>query len=47
MNDGIQAIEQIIQIMGLGDIDSLVKAADKKVWITEKFEGSGLARRLF
>ena len=29
-NEEIQAIEQIIQIMGLGDIDSLVKAADKR-----------------
>ena len=34
-NEEIQAIEQIIQIMGLGDIDSLVKAADKRVWLTE------------
>ncbi len=46
MNDEIQAIEQIIQIMGLGDIDSLVKAADKKVWLTEEFNGSRLAPRI-
>lgn len=42
-NEEIQAIEQVIQIMGLGDIDSLVKAADKKVWLTEEFNGSRLA----
>ena len=42
-NEEIQAIEQIIQIMGLGDIDSLVKAADKRVWLTEEFDGSRLA----
>lgn len=45
-NEEIQAIEQIIQIMGLGDIDSLVKAADKRVWLTEEFDGSRLASRI-
>ena len=47
-NEEIQAIEQIIQIMGLGDIDSLVKAADKRVWLTEEFEfdGSRLVPRI-
>jgi hypothetical protein len=45
-NEEIQAIEQIIQIMGLGDIDSLVKAADKRVWLTEEFDGSRLAPRI-
>lgn len=28
--------------MGFGDIDSLVKAADKRVWLTEEFDGSML-----
>ena len=41
-NEEIQAIEQVIQIMGFGDIDSLVKAADKRVWLTEEFDGSML-----
>lgn len=45
-NEEIQAIEQIIQTMGFGDIDSLVKAADKKVWLTEEFDGSRLAPRI-
>ena len=45
-NEEIQAIEQIIQIMGLGDIDSLVRAADKKVWLTEEFDGSRLTPRI-
>lgn len=42
-NEEIQAIEQVMQIMGFGDIDSLVKAADKRVWLTEEFDGSRLA----
>lgn len=45
-NEEIQAIEQIIQIMGLGDIDSLVRAVDKKVWLTEEFDGSRLTPRI-
>ena len=45
-NEEIQAIERIIQIMGFGDIDSLVKAADKRVWLTEEFDGSRLAPRI-
>lgn len=28
--------------MGFGDIDSLVKVADKRVWLTEEFDGSML-----
>ena len=32
--------------MGLGDIDSLVRAADKKVWLTEEFDGSRLIPRI-
>ena len=45
-NEEIQAIEQVIQIIGFGDIDSLVKAADKRVWLTEEFDGSRLAPRI-
>lgn len=32
--------------MGFGDIDSLVKAADKRIWLTEEFDGSRLAPRI-
>ena len=41
-------IEQFIQIICLGDIDSLVKEADKRVWLTEEFEfdGSRLVPRI-
>lgn len=36
-NEEIEAIGQILQLMEFGGMESLVKAANKKVWLTGEF----------
>lgn len=39
-NEEIQSIDQLLQIINFGDIKSLIKAANKKIWLDEEFTGS-------
>lgn len=42
-NEEIEAIEQVLQLMEFGGMESLVKAANKKIWLTGEFNGERLA----
>lgn len=42
-NEEIEAIEQALHLMKFGGMESLVKAANKKVWLTGEFNGARLA----
>lgn len=43
-NEEIEAIGQILQLMEFGGMESLVKAANKKVWLTGEFGGERLTK---
>lgn len=42
-NEEIEAIEQVLQLMEFGGMESLVKVANKKIWLTGEFNGERLA----